>query len=716
MSDQDDAAARPQALRAAPFGGGIICLLSALSLVALSVLGPTRFACATGFFETRITARDAAAGDHFGFAVSVDGDTLIAGAPFDDDAGSASGGAYVFRRDEGGVDSWGELKKLTAMDATAGDEFGYAVAISGSTAVVGAPLDDDAGSASGAVYVFERDIGGSDSWGLVKKLTHSAAAAGDEFGFAVAISGDTLVVGAPGDDAAALAAGAAYVFLRDAGGSENWGQVKRLTAADAAAGDEFGFAVAISDDTVAVGAPFTGGNAGSAYVFERASGGAENWGQAERLRASDADVGDQFGFAVAISRDTILVGARFFTGRKEVYPLPTPTNPFPVPIEIELDNAGAVYYFERDSQDAEAWDQVRKRTARNTQAGDQFGFAVAIHGNQAVVGSPYAGTFIHGAAYIHERSRGGRDRWGQLDKLTAPDGRRWDEYGSAVSISADTVVVGASETDARCPDDRGCDSGSAYVYSVTQTRDQQRCINALNQSLAKASAARAKAFSRCVRNYARTGSSAEACLAAEDSSVERAEQRTLKWEARRCAESAPNFGATDAPTVNDAAMQMEIDVIREIFGDDLDSALVTRAVDKEFAKCQDAVVKSVDKCQKSTLREFNRCKKSGLKKAEIRTSGDLEGCWGDDPKGRVAKACDPVSGRLAARVLPRKCTSPGVDLSSAFPGCGTADPANLAICVDQVVECRICTALNQADDLALDCDLLDDGVGNSSCP
>jgi hypothetical protein len=157
-------------------------------------------------------------------------------------------------------------------------------------------------------------------------------------------------------------------------------------------------------------------------------------------------------------------------------------------------------------------------------------------------------------------------------------------------------------------------------------------------------------------------------------------------------------------------------VIREIFGDDLDSALVTKSVDKEFAKCQDAVVKSVNKCQKSTLKEFNRCKKRGLRKAVIRTSADLEGCWGDDPRGRIEKACDPVSGRLAARVLPRKCTSRGVDLSSAFPGCGTDDPADLTICVDQILECRVCVALNQADDLALDCDLLDDGVGNSSCP
>jgi hypothetical protein len=123
MSDENTTATCPYVLRAALPGGGIICLLSALTLVALIVLGPAQFAYAS-FFETQITAHDAAAGDQFGFAVSVGGDTVIVGAPFDDDAGSASGGAYVFQRDAGGVDSWGELKRLAAGDAPAGDVFG----------------------------------------------------------------------------------------------------------------------------------------------------------------------------------------------------------------------------------------------------------------------------------------------------------------------------------------------------------------------------------------------------------------------------------------------------------------------------------------------------------------------------------------------------------------------------------------------------------------
>ena len=711
MPSKNAAATRPRALRSASPAGGIVRLLSALILVAPIVLGPARFAYAAIIFETQITAHDAAAGDQFGFAVSAGGDTVVVGAPFDDHAGSESGGAYVFQRDEGGSDNWGELKKLIAADAEAWEWFGFAVAISGNTIVVGAPYDDDAGSVSGAVYVFERDVGGSDAWGLVKKLTPADAAAGDGFGFAVAISGNTIVVGAPFDDDVDLESGAAYVFERDTGGSDSWGQVKKLTAADAEAEDEFGFTVAISGDTVAVGAPFTGRDVGSAYVFERALGGAENWGQVKKLQATDGDRRDQFGYAVSISQDTVLVGARLRPVRVEII-----QPPFNDPIEVELDNAGAVYFFERDAGGAEKWRKVKRRTAANAQEDDQFGFAVAIRGNRAVIGALSAGEDRRGRAYLHERNLRGRDSWGRLEKLAASDGRRRDKYGFGVAISADTVVIGAPETDAQCPDDRNCDSGSAYVYTITQTKDQQKCINALNKSLAKVSDAHAKAFSKCVKGYAKTGSSAEACLMAANSSVDKAEQKTFKQETRRCTDSAPDFGATDAVTVNGAAMQLEIDVIREVFGADLDAALVTSAVDKDTAKCQGAVVKSVNKCQKSKLKVFNRCKKTGLKKAVIRKSVDLEGCWGDDPRDVVARACDPVNGKLATRVLPKSCVSRGVDLSSAFPGCSTDDSEDLAMCVDEIVECRVCVALNQADDLALDCELLDDGVENSSCP
>ena len=111
--------------------------------------------------------------------------------------GSAAGAAYVFERDQGGAGNWGQVKKLTASDAEAGDDFGASVAVSGDTAVVGAAYEIRRGSAAGAAYVFERDQGGAGNWGQVKKLTASDAEADDRFGASVAVSGDTAVVGRP---------------------------------------------------------------------------------------------------------------------------------------------------------------------------------------------------------------------------------------------------------------------------------------------------------------------------------------------------------------------------------------------------------------------------------------------------------------------------------------------------------------------------------------
>ncbi len=695
---------------------GSVRLLEALVLAALFALPPSGLTHATSLLETQLTASDAAAGDGFGFAVSLSGKTVVVGAPFDDDAGSGSGGAYVFERDEGGSDNWGQVKKLVAPDAVPGDWFGYAVAIDGSTAAVGAPFDDDTGSGSGAVYLYERDAGGVGNWGFVAKRTAADAAAGDEFGFEVAMSGNTLVVGAPGADGVGEDSGAAYVFERDAGGVDSWGEVRKLLADDAAKRDEFGFAVAIGGDTIAVGAPFTDRNTGTAYVFERALGGAEGWGQARRLRAGDADGGDQFGFAVSLEGDALAVGARFRTKVTEIPRPPQPNDPTPEPIEVEINNAGAVYFFERGAQDATRWRQVRRLTHRDPQPGDEFGFSLAIRGDWALIGARWAGGKRDGRAFLHERHFGGRNAWGRREKLVGPGAKRWDQYGFDVAIDTDAFAVGAPTTDGECSDDIGCDSGSAVIYTITQTREQQNCINALNADLAKLAAAHGRAFSRCLRGYARSGASAQACLAAPDPAVERAETKTVRDETNRCAGDAPDFGSTDAATVNDTAGQLVADVVRAIFGDDLDAALATSAADRDAAKCQAAVARSVDKCRQSKLKEFNRCKKTGLRKAVIVDGTDLEDCWGDDPRGRVAKACDPVAGKLATRVLPRSCVDRGVDVSSAFPGCGAGDAAELARCLDAIVECEVCVSVNRADDLAIDCDLADDGAANASCP
>ncbi len=156
-----------------------------------------------------------------------------------------------------------EIIKLVASDAAAIDQFGLSVSISGDTAIVGARLNDDVPNDSGSAYVFEKVAG---TWTQVAKLTASDAAAGDGFGTSVSISGDTAIVGAVGDGPG----GSAYVFVKPGGGWADANEDAKLTASDAAAGDSFGGSVSISGDTVIVGAPLDDdvpNDSGSAYVF-----------------------------------------------------------------------------------------------------------------------------------------------------------------------------------------------------------------------------------------------------------------------------------------------------------------------------------------------------------------------------------------------------------------------------------------------------------------
>jgi predicted neuraminidase len=246
-----------------------------------------------------------------------------------------------------------------------------------------------------------------------------------------------------------------------------------------------------------------------------------------------------------------------------------------------------------------------------------------------------------------------------------------------------------------------------------QTRGQQACINALNGDFAKLARAQDSAIVKCVKNKARRDESATACLALPNRGVDRAWGKTQADEARRCSEMPPDFGPLDADTVNEAAVAAERATLSELFGPDLDAALVSQADDKSAAKCQEAVVKVVHKCQNTQIKEFNRCKKTALKKGGATSPEVLARCLGFDPRGRIAKKCDPVSGPLATKVLPRTCDV--VDLSAAFPGCGTAVPDELTSCLDEAVACRVCLGLSEADGLGEDCDLFDDGVANASC-
>lgn len=249
---------------------------------------------------TKLTSSDGAAWDSFGFSVAISGDYAVVGASGDDDAGPSCGSIYVFQRT--GSD-WTEVAKLTALDGASGDYFGSSVSISGDYIVVGAYGNDDSGSYSGSAYVFERS--GSD-WTEVAKLTAPGAAANDSFGKEVAISGSTLVVGAQGDDDKGSSSGSVFVYER---GTATWGLVSKLTAIDGASNDYFGQALSIDAGRLIVGAygnSDNGSGSGSAYVFELSAG---EWEEIAKLTAPDAAGGDNFGISVAIVGEYAVVGA-----------------------------------------------------------------------------------------------------------------------------------------------------------------------------------------------------------------------------------------------------------------------------------------------------------------------------------------------------------------------------------------------------------------------
>jgi hypothetical protein len=252
-----------------------------------------------------------------------------------------------------------QLAELKGSDTVARDDFGSSVAISGTTAVVGTSGTDYAGRA----YVFTKT---SSGWKQTAELMGSDVVAGDEFGASVSIWGTTVVVGA---ESHANNAGRAYVFTKTSSG---WKQTAELKGSDTVANDWFGWSVTVFDRTIVVGATGHGNYAGRAYVFTNTAG---VWKETAELKGSDTTAGDFFGYSVAISGTTAIVGA-----------------------ENIANKAGAAYVFTKTRA---AWPQVAEVEGSDTTAGDWFGSSVAISGTTAVVGAPGHAKYA-GEAYVFE--------------------------------------------------------------------------------------------------------------------------------------------------------------------------------------------------------------------------------------------------------------------------------------------------------------------------
>jgi hypothetical protein len=253
-------------------------------------------------------------------------------------------------------------------------------------------------------------------------------------------------------------------------------------------------------------------------------------------------------------------------------------------------------------------------------------------------------------------------------------------------------------------------------------RAAQKCINEINKSFARVAKAQCKEMQGCLKlgSANRLGRrSIEECLSADDKTkVAQARARTLDVSSDMCGEML-DFGPTDPNAVNRAAVSAGISLVHGVFGDDLRAAILP-STDRRGSKCQRLVAKAVAKCLEAKLAEFNRCKKRGLDGSAIlpeanlpfNDPNDIALCMGHDPRGKIARACDPRVGGIKKAIGARCFAS---NLAAAFPGCGTTEPDELAECLDEIVECRVCGALNEADGLFRDCDELDDGQLNGSC-
>lgn len=429
--------------------------------------------------EAYLKAANSERSDFLGWTVAISGNTAVVGARnedgsatsingMSDESATDAGAAYVFVRDAAG---WSQQAYLKASDTERIDGFGTAVAIAGDTVVVGAPIKE---SERGAAYVFVRS---GSNWTQQASLRADHRDITDNFGEVLAISGDTIVVGAPGEDGsvggvdgahdnALDGAGAAYVFVRN---GTTWSQQAYLKPQSPGEGNAFGSAVAVAGDWVAVGSPFDsrqGTFAGAVHMFHRNQA---MWTELDDLTAGNAGEFDEFGETLAMTENTLVVGAPLEDGNA------TTVNGAD---NDSASSAGAAYVFVLAG---DSWRQQAYLKAHNAGGDDRFGASLAIQGDSIVVGATRedgAATVVDGsdaaflenagAAYLFVRNG---TNWTQQAYLKANNTDSGDAFGRSVGVAGNLVIVGASNEAGSAnmingPDDNGAPgSGAAYVFT-----------------------------------------------------------------------------------------------------------------------------------------------------------------------------------------------------------------------------------------------------------
>ena len=386
------------------------------------------YAFVAGSDSIKLAASDSSPGKLFGTDVAINANTVIASAHADFDRGTNAGAAVVFTRSGS---TWTQQAKLIGTNTGSGDLLGKSVGISGDTVVLGASGAAPAGTDSGSAYVFVRSDG---NWIQQAKLVADDADTGDKFGHSVAINGDTIIVGAPSETSYGVDSGAAYVFTRT---DQIWTQQAKLTGTVLSVNSMFGWSVDIDDDTVAVGAlnnESEGTGSGIAHVFIRTGG---VWTEQANLTASDTITNHNFGRSVALSENTLAVGAPGHNSKGA--------------------NTGAAYVFLRNENE---WTEQAKLTASDSYTTNKFGWSITADGDTVVVGATgnLAKGLNSGAVYTYKRNG---TSWTEEAKLTATGAAVEQKLGTSVALDGNTLVSGT-------PGDfqKGTNTGAAHIFTA----------------------------------------------------------------------------------------------------------------------------------------------------------------------------------------------------------------------------------------------------------
>jgi hypothetical protein len=313
-----------------------------------------------------------------------------------------------------------------AKDSNVGDSnrFGYSVSIKDGLIIIGASYDDELALNAGAAYIF---LWYGTEWMEQEKLIASDGLQDEEFGFSVAIDGDYAIVGSPRNGAMGTNSGAAYIFHWN---RKYWEEQQKLTPSSQ--DEQHGYSVSMSGDYALVGAPYDNGGRGSAYLYRR---NGSSWQEIVNLTASDQSPNDNFGWSVSIDGDYAIIGAPLDDDRGA--------------------DSGSAYLFHWNGSN---WVQQQKITSSDGEPNDDFGQSVSIRGDRAVVGAQKDDDNgpDSGSGYIFELNG---TVWEENDKITAPDGEFDDLFGCSVSVSTNSIIVGAEGDN-----DNGVDAGSLYYF------------------------------------------------------------------------------------------------------------------------------------------------------------------------------------------------------------------------------------------------------------